>query len=442
MSESGRIQGFPSLPENVCATMTLRSKVALILVAAIFALLAVATLLRAMEQQRSYMVERTQQGITLTQTLAELLMKDVGGLRGPRTAALVEEYGAAAGVVGIRVVDENLAVVASSDRGEIGRAYRDPNISEAVRHGELSTEVNQVGRPALGIALPLRDDAGRLAGAVELRMDLSGRTSDLQTFIRQGALAAALIAAVTSLLLVWILTFIVVRPVTQYARLTQELARGEFGMDIPVRGADEIGQLGRALARTRDSLRELSALWKDQSPLTGLPGNRAIDRELRRRLDAGDAFVVLYADLDVFKSFNDRYGFDRGDEVLRFTARSLQDAAALAPGTFVGHIGGDDFVLAASPHVAEGVAGDAIKRFDAEIATFYDAEDRQRGYVMAHDRQGMDVRTPITALTVVGVPVAARLISPLRIGEVAAELKAEAKRIPGSTFMMDRRSGG
>lgn len=419
--------------------MTLRSKVALILVAAIFALLAVATLLRAMDQQRSYMVERTKQGITLTQTLAELMMKNTGGLGDARTQALAEEYGTSVGVVGVRVVDRSLSVVASSDRDEIGRSYRDPSVTDAVHHGELSTEVKHAGRRALGVALPLRDRAGLLIGAVELRMDLSEGTSDLQTFIRQGALAAALIAAVTSLLLVWILTFVVVRPITQYARLTQELARGEFGMDIPVRGSDEIGQLGRALVRTRDSLRELSALWKDQNPLTGLPGNRAIDRELRRRLDAGDAFVVLYADLDGFKSFNDRYGFDRGDQVLRFTARTLQEAASRAPGAFLGHIGGDDFVLAAPSGVAEEVAREAIRRFDADVATFYDAEDRQRGHVIGHDRQGNETRAPITALTVVGVPVASRLTSPLRIGEVAAELKAAAKRTPGSTFMMDRR---
>ncbi len=420
--------------------MTLRSKVALILVAAIFALLAVATLLRAMEQQRSYMVDRTKEGITLTQTLADLLMKDTSGPADPRTQALVEEYGKAAGVIGIRVVDEDLMVVASSDRDEVGRAYRDPNILEAVRHGELSTEVKRTERLALGVALPLRDAGGRLAGAVELRLDLRGRSADLRTFIRQGALAAALIAAVTTLLLVWILTFVVVRPVTHYARLTQELARGEFGVDIPVRGGDEIGQLGRALARTRDSLRELSALWKDQSPLTGLPGNRAIDRELRRRLDAGDAFVVLHADLDAFKAFNDRYGFDRGDEVLRFTARSLQDAAARAAGSFVGHVGGDDFVLAVSTEAAEEVGREAIRRFDAEIAAFYDEADRERGYVLGHDRAGNEVRIAVTGLTIVGVPVAARPTSPLRIGEAAAELKAVAKQTPGSTFMLERRS--
>src|SRR3990170_8557677 len=118
-----------SLPfrRTVCATMTLRSKVALILVAAIFALLAVATLLRAMDQQRSYMVEQTKQGITLTQTLAELMMKNTGGLGDARTQALAEEYGTSVGVVGVRVVDRSLSVVASSDRDEIGRSYRDPS---------------------------------------------------------------------------------------------------------------------------------------------------------------------------------------------------------------------------------------------------------------------------------------------------------------------------
>lgn len=419
--------------------MTLRSKVALILVGTIFGLLAVATLLRAMEERQAFLLDRAREGISLAQTLADLIAAEGAGLTTPRTQALVEEYGAAAGVVGVRVVDRGFTVRAASRREEVGRPYRDPNVVDAVRHGVLSTEVKRPGPPALGVALPLREGT-RLVGAVELRLDLTGRPSSVGTFFRQGALAAAFVAGLTSLLLIWMLTYVVVRPVTQYATLTQELARGEFAVEIPVRGADEIGQLGRALVRTRDSLRELSALWKDQNPLSGLPGNRAIERELRRRLDAGDAFVVLYADLDAFKAFNDRYGFDRGDEVIRFTARCLQEAASGVPWTFVGHVGGDDFILIAPDQRAQEVAREAIRLFDRGIAAHYDAADRERGFLFAHDRLGQEIRTPITGLTVVGVPVAARFTSPIAIGEVAAELKAAAKRTPGSKFLMNRRA--
>ena len=95
-------------------------------------------------------------------------------------------------------------------------------------------------------------------------------------------------------------------------------------MEIPTHGLEEIGQLGRALAKTRDSLRklrrlqaqELSRLWKDQNPLSGLPGIQAIQRELRRRLNSGEGFVTLYVDLDALKEFNNRYGFERGDQVI------------------------------------------------------------------------------------------------------------------------------
>jgi GGDEF domain-containing protein len=234
---------------------------------------------------------------------------------------------------------------------------------------------------------------------------------------------------------------VVVRPVTQYARLTQELARGEFGVEIPARGDDEIGQLGRALQRTRDSLRELSALWKDQNPLTGLPGNRAIDRELRRRLEAGSSFVVLYADLDRFKAYNDRYGFDRGDDLIRFTAQVLQSAAGAAEGDFLGHVGGDDFVLVVRPERAETIAREAIRLFDRDIGGFYSPEDRVHGAIEALDRQGRAVRVPIAGLTIVGVPVAARLASPVKIGEAAAELKSYARAsAAGSKFYMERRA--
>lgn len=421
--------------------MTLRTKVALILVGTIFGLLAAAALLRAIDRQRTSMAERTREGVLLAQTLAELVARSGQRLDSSHVQDLTEQYGRAANVTGVRVVDRAFTVVAASKREEVGRSYREPNVVEAVRHGILTPEVKRTRTPALSVAVPIRVQ-GRLAGALELRMDLRSVRTDLMSYLREGALSAALAAAVTSLLLMWALTLVVVRPVTQYARLTQELARGEFGVEIPARGDDEIGQLGRALQRTRDSLRELSALWKDQNPLTGLPGNRAIDRELRRRLEAGRSFVVLYADLDRFKAYNDRYGFDRGDEVIRFTAQVLQSAAGAAgEGSFLGHVGGDDFVLAAGPERAEAIARDAIRLFDRDIGAFYTSEDRARGAIEAADRQGHPVRVPITGLTIVGVPVAARLISPVKIGEAAAELKSYARAsAAGSTFFMDRRA--
>lgn len=421
--------------------MTLRTKVALILVGTIFGLLALAALARAIDQQRTFMAERTRDGILLAQTLADLIGRSQQALGSPHVQGLVEEYGRASGVSGVRVVDRSFTIVAASQRQQIGRSYRDPNVVEAVRHGILTPEVKRSKPLALGVAVPIRLE-GRLAGALELRLDLRSVRADLTTFLRQGALPAALAAAVTTLLLMWSLTLVVVRPVAQYARLTQELARGEFGVEIPVRGSDEIGQLGRALLRTRDSLRELSALWKDQNPLTGLPGNRAIERELRRRLDAGTAFVVLYADLDNFKSFNDRYGFDRGDDVLRYTAGILQSAAAaIGEGDFVGHIGGDDFVLAVRADRAEPIAREAIRLFDRGIGSYYSEEDRKRGTIETTDRQGHALQVPLAGLTIVGVPVAARFTTPVKIGEAAAELKVYAKHTSsGSKFLMEPRS--
>lgn len=421
--------------------VTLRTKVALILVGTIFGLLALAALGRAIDQQRTFMAERTRDGILLAQTLADLIGRSQQALGSPHVQGLVEEYGRAAGVSGVRVVDRSFTIVAASQRQQIGRSYRDPNIVEAARYGILTPEVKRSKPLALGVAVPIRLE-GKLVGALELRLDMRSVRADLTTFLRQGALPAALAAAVTTLLLIWSLTLVVVRPVTQYARLTQELARGEFGVEIPVRGTDEIGQLGRALVRTRDSLRELSALWKDQNPLTGLPGNRAIERELRRRLDVGTGFVVLYADLDNFKSFNDRYGFDRGDEVLRYTAGVLQSAvSAIGEGDFVGHVGGDDFVLAVRSDRAEPIAREAIRLFDRDIGAFYSEDDRRRGAIEATDRQGHPLQVPLAGLTIVGVPVAARFTAPAKVGEAAAELKTYAKRTSsGSKFLMERRS--
>lgn len=419
----------------------LRAKIALVLTATVFALLMAATLVLADQERRGFLKERTELGIFVAEALADLITRE-GGLAQPdRVQRLVRDYGKTAGVISVRVVDRNYSVVAAVQFENRGRTYRSPDIIEAIRHGVPAAGVREALGPSLLYAVvPIRE-AGRLAGAVEVGLDLEAGELELRNTIVRGLLVALLIAGVTTLLSIWSLTLIVVRPVTRFARVSQTLARGEFEVDIPPGGKDEIGQLGRALSRMRDSLRELSALWKDQNPLTGLPGNLAIHRELRRVLEAGRRGVVLYADLDTFKAFNDRYGFDRGDQLLKFTARVFADTLQERGGKddFIGHVGGDDFVLIVDAPRAELVAREAIRRFDAGIAAFYDQEDQRRGYIETRNRRGQIQRMPVMSLTIVGVPIGERPINVLMIGETVADLKSYAKRSSGSKFVMDRR---
>ncbi len=179
------------------------------------------------------------------------------------------------------------------------------------------------------------------------------------------------------------------------------------------------------------------------SPLTGLPGNVKIQSELKKRLSLKEAFTVLYLDLDNFKSYNDVYGFVRGDEIIKLTARTitnniykLQDS-----NTFVGHIGGDDFVAILDENVDyEAVCQDIIAEFDTNVKKYFNKEDLEKGYLEIQNRRGIMEEFPLTALSI-GVVVAEenRFTNILEIGEVGAQVKHLAKSTQGSCYAVNRR---
>lgn len=196
------------------------------------------------------------------------------------------------------------------------------------------------------------------------------------------------------------------------------------------------------VARVRSLLRRTSQM-RDLSPLTHLPGNFRIASELERLVSHPDArFAVLYADLNEFKAFNDYYGFLRGDEVIKLTARVLVEALALHPGepSFAGHVGGDDFVLLSDPDVAEKMCTEAIQRFDRAIPALYDGTDAANGYIEVADRRGNLHRYLLTSLS---IGVATTTQRPIRTqweaSVIATEMKAHAKRHGRSAFEVDRR---
>lgn len=422
---------------------TLRAKVAVVLLGTVFCLLAVVTLVQALQQHRVQLAAQRDASTAAVQVLAESIATQ-GMARPDQVRALVSQYGRTPGVRNVRVTNDDYRVIAASNTRNLSRVYRSPDVQEAVEHGIAAAFVTQtLWNPALRVVAPIRE-RNELIGAVEVEFALTAAQAGLWTFLRQAAVIALLATGVLTLVLLWSVTLVVVKPITRYARVSQDLARGDFSVEIPEQGPDEIGQLGRALAKTRDSMRELTRLWKDQDPLTALPGTQAIQRELRRRMESGEAFVTLYVDLDGFKAFNDRYGFGRGDELILFTARLLAETLGTYGGAqdFLGHASGDDFVLILDSRKAELVARAAIKRFEAGVLDFIDEEDRERGLITAKDGQGGQGQLPQASLTIVGVPVAARHANILKIGEAASELRVQAKRQPGSKFVMEPDSAG
>ena len=178
------------------------------------------------------------------------------------------------------------------------------------------------------------------------------------------------------------------------------------------------------------------------SPLTSLPGNVQIQAEMKKRLMKKEYFVMLYLDLDNFKAYNDVYGFVKGDEIIKFTARTIINNvhAKDEDNNFVGHIGGDDFIAIVEDKDYEKICQNIILEFDKNIKKYFTEEDIQKGYLEVPNRKGIIEEFPLTSISIGAVEVdPGRFHNTLEIGEAGAQVKHLAKTIPGSTYVIDRR---
>jgi len=180
------------------------------------------------------------------------------------------------------------------------------------------------------------------------------------------------------------------------------------------------------------------------SPLTGLPGNVQIQAEMKKRLLNKEEFDILYFDLDNFKAYNDIYGFLNGDEIIKFTARTIVENVEYLTNDrgFIGHIGGDDFISIVSiEDDYEKICQNIIIQFDKCVARYFNESDIERGYLEVPNRKGVIEQFPITSISIGAVVVdKGRFHNVLEIGEVGAQVKHLAKTIMGSTYKIDRRS--
>jgi GGDEF domain-containing protein len=183
-------------------------------------------------------------------------------------------------------------------------------------------------------------------------------------------------------------------------------------------------------------------MYLDASPLTRLPGGIAIENVLKKRLESGQPVAFCVFDLDNFKAFNDRYGYANGSEVIKETARIIEACVKQKGLTedFVGHVGGDDFVVVTTPEFMRPICDEIIERFDKRIPLFYEERDRKTGYILGKTRQGVEMKFPIMTISIAIVTNERRILTnPLEASEIAAELKDYAKTIPKSVYVIDKR---
>ena len=195
------------------------------------------------------------------------------------------------------------------------------------------------------------------------------------------------------------------------------------------------------LARIRMILRRTTSDL-EANPLTRLPGNISILNELNKRIEKNKPFAVCYVDLDKFKAYNDKYGFEHGDDVIRETARILIRALQKnsCQDDFIGHIGGDDFVVVTVPEAASQICQTIIDEFDKTVPSFYNAEDNANGFIVGCDRKGKLQKIALLSVSIGVVNNQTRSIKHVaEIGEIGAELKKAAKALEKSNYVFDKR---
>jgi GGDEF domain-containing protein len=223
---------------------------------------------------------------------------------------------------------------------------------------------------------------------------------------------------------------------------TTHIAEGNFNYDPQINTKDEIGNLSAAFLAMGKRLVKLEEMYLDASPLTRLPGGIAIENALKRRLESRQPIAFCVIDLDNFKAFNDHYGYAHGNEVIKETARIIEVAAKAKglPEDFIGHVGGDDFVVITTPAYMRTISSEIIQLFDERVPLFYDEEDRKNGFIFGKNRQGEEMTYPLMTISIAIVTNEKRtLTNPLEASEIAAELKDYAKTIAKSIYVVDKR---
>jgi GGDEF domain-containing protein len=230
--------------------------------------------------------------------------------------------------------------------------------------------------------------------------------------------------------------------ISKLKEATDSISSGNYDNLPDIQGADELADLAISFREMSSRLKALEAMNLDANPLTKLPGNLAIEKELLTRLNETMKFSFCLIDLDNFKAYSDRYGYSRGSDVLKWLGDLLFEVKANygANDDFLGHIGGDDFVIICSPERIHSICNKVIEEFDKGIVDYYDPEDVQKGFIVSVDREDRPAMYGVMTVSLAVVNTDRTLIrEPKEVAQKVAELKQYAKTFKKSVVIMDRR---
>jgi len=279
---------------------------------------------------------------------------------------------------------------------------------------------------------------------MEAKLDQDEKTN-MTAQIGSVAFKAAAILCTLGLFLSLITALIITRNISGAIKelnlATSRIAEGDFGYKPVINNTDELGDLATAFVAMADRLQHLEQMNLDTSPLTRLPGGTTIENVVMQRIDAKAQIAFCLMDLDNFKAYNDHYGYAKGNELIKHTAKIIVEAVGNHGNTddFIGHIGGDDYVVITTPEASGNICQGVIDTFDASIPAFYSNADRERGHISGKNRQGAEVVFPLATISIAVVTNERRQLNHVQFGEITAEMKSKAKSKTGSVYLVDKR---
>ncbi len=323
---------------------------------------------------------------------------------------------------------------------QAGGILAQQSTEEQGQAGQDTDEVDSLIKSKLDEIISLTQGIADSARRKQHQKMMQASTISLRTF--RMTLLLSILGILLGLGAIGLITKSISRSIRQLKLATEVISQGRFDHLAEIETKDELGELALSFNNMTKRLGRLEEMYLDSNPLTRLPGGTAIENVLQKRLERGQVLAFCLLDLDNFKSYNDRYGYAKGNDVIRATARIIGAAVAEhgAKDDFVGHIGGDDFALISRPAKYEAICGAIVRDFDRKVRDFYSPEDRARGYIAGQTRQGLEVRFPLMSISIAVVTnEQMKEINHIEVAEIAAELKEHAKSQPGSVYVVNRR---
>jgi len=280
--------------------------------------------------------------------------------------------------------------------------------------------------------------------ALAQQMEKTGTTAVIGSLAFKAAALMCAVGFILSLLAATLITRNISGAIKELKLATEMVSDGKFDYRPNIKNTDELRDLSDAFITMSDRLRNLEAKNLDSSPLTRLPGGVTIEKVMGKRIETHESFAFCLMDIDNFKAFNDRYGYAKGNQLIKDTAKTIKKVVSEFGNEddFVGHIGGDDFVLVSSPERYAKVCDEVIADFNKKIPSFYSTEDNNRGYIVGENRQGKRDCFPLASISIAVVTDNEnKMDSYIKVGEIAAELKEYAKMQEGSVCVFDKRVG-